>query len=665
MTTLSLRFTFTPPEFSDVAFGETAFGENPISRYRVRYKPITFHKRAEQLSGSAEVFEAEPQIIGSPPVHVVTLSSATIYPATTYQCLGFSARNLLNAQFGPEVEPLSLTIRTPDPTSVFFFTPNPLGFAFTPRFKTFWRGEVFTTNYYSENEAILHEGTMTFFVNGGRMGENAMASLKSYYKTSGPYELIEEITFDGTEISRAASSEFTGFQLSVSAVDPKAAVPALKTMAIVGSCQPAISEIPGAGMFPVHATNVYGLKLELEGIGSLVNINSSIPQSIYYEYEFVVDDLVGVPYTNGSGTDPNPPNYATAISDMTFVRLNNIPSLQTFTLTTSFIVSNLCSETTKFVRPDLQYAITSFEALGRFTSPNSLTKVHYFEPDSISSSMHVFHKVQSCRLSMNTGWMDGAASFLDTRIQLLNLNGEKKMDLQNPPDYETQWFFDGDAWEDDLRTTIKPFGSQSYVWGESRYEVRPISHTESILDSQLLYFRNRYTADAYFFKDYSSFSGGGPDYSGFVETGTPLLKGTQTHNYKWIIFKFSQTCFVNAVSDTQQKRLLVNGADLSEWHEDLEVFFMQTGSAFSTMWLNARKTFVEYELPLFTSRTIAAALTDDAALGNHNQERPGYFVFRTGSSHTVFDFYVRVGLRVRNPSPNPASMYEIESVLLE
>lgn len=672
----SLRFAFTKPEFNDTANSNT---DTPaISAYRIRYRAVGSVSRAVPYHDDTEI-TFDPVATNS-----TTQADRTsgIVQATTYRWLGIRARNAVNANFGPELQP-DTEITTPNPISADFITArSPTAATITSQSRTFWRGAAgasITQNYYNTAgggagfaSAFAFSGVSTFFVNGGNLGivtDSALVTLQSRYKGKDDlsnYADDQTVSLPGftglgtlnaitTSPATPAVVGFTNTSIS----DPQAASTNLKTMAVVGQTEFTSSKSPGdAAAFPVSGMNVYSIQFSITGVGSLADVLISTPGSHLVTHDFVVDDLSGTPTVS---------SITSTTSEFSFARVCNIPSVSTFKLSVGFTASNLCSTTTLFVPNNRQYARVEFSS-SSLSGPILNEDFNFTTAaNNPEASRTVSSTPRTVRILKTQPKIDITANAPDQLSELGNVITCRGYNLRGTEsaaaaiaDTDPIWF-DGASFTNDPVSTIRTFGTNAFVWGPSDRYTLPtqVSHTTDITDSQLLFVNNRYSARTGYYRDYSGYKGAGPNYSGFGSTGSSYAG----NSYKWIVFKFTdQSSFVTPTINTQLKQVMINGVSRSSWSADVAVFTMQiqtNGSlpGIQTMWLDARKSFVDTELSSFANRGISQALTDDAAFGNHDDNNAGYYVFVSSGSDVQFDIYVRVGIKV-------GSVAEVTSVAL-
>jgi hypothetical protein len=675
----SLRFAFVKPQFNDTTNSNTT--TPAISAYRIRYQAVGSVSRAVPYHDATEVSFDESADNNTTQVN----RSLGIVQATRYRWLGIRARNAVNANFGPELAP-NTEITTADPISGDFITArSPTAATITSQSRTFWRGAVgasITQNYYNTvgggtgfASAFAFSGTSTFFVNGGRLGTittDALVTLASRYKGKDDlvnYTADQTVSLPGfkndgtlnTITTSPATPTVIGFT-STSISDPQAASTNLKTMAIVGQTAFTSTVSPGAASyFPVSGTNIYSIQFSITGQGSFTDILSLSLSPYTATHDFVVDDLSGNPAVS---------SISSTTSTFAYARVCNIPSVSTFQLSVGFTASNLCSATTLFVPNDRRYARLELSS----TSLNGSTLNEDFNFTTVANnpgaSRTLSSTARTVRIPKTQPKIDITANAPDRLSELGNVITCRAYNLRGQAstvaaisDSDPIWF-DGASFTNDPVSTIQPFGTDAFVWDPSNRYTLPtqVSHTNNITNSQLLFVNNRYSARSGYYRDYSGYKGAGPDYSSFSNTGTTYTSST----YKWITFKFTnQSSFVTSTINTQLKRVKINGASRALWSPDVAVFTMQIQTngtlEIQTMWLDARKSFVDTELSSFTNRALSQALTDDAAFGNHDDNdvnNAGYYVFRSSGSDDRFDIYVRVGIKV-------GSTAEVTSVALE
>jgi prefoldin subunit 5 len=664
----SLRFAFFKPEFNDTTNDNT---DTPaISLYRVRYQAVGSVSRAVPYHDESEVtFDTNATNLTTQ----VDRSSG-IVQATRYRWLGISARNAVNPNFGPELAP-NTEVTTANPISADFTTTrSPTGATITSQSRTFWRGvpgASITQNYYNTAgggtgfaSAFAFSGTSTFFVNGGRLGTittDALVTLESRYKgTLENYTTDQTVSLPGfkndgtlnTITTSPATPTVVGFTTSTSISDPQAESTNLKTMAIVGQTAFTSAVSPGNGdYFPVSGTNIYSIQFSITGQGSFTDVQSSTSSSYTATHDFVVDDLSG---------NPSVSSISSTTSNFVYARVCNIPSVSTFELSVEFTASNLCSATTLFVPNNRRYARLELSS----TSLNGPTLNEDFNFTTAANNPETSRAVSSAartvRIPKTQPKIDITANAPDQLSELgnvitcraYNLRGEASAVAVISDSEPLPIWFDGASFTNDPVSTIQTFGTNAFVWDPSpsnRYTLpTQVNHTTDITDSQLLFVNNRYSARSGYYRDYSGYKGVGPDYSGFSTSGSSY----SDNSYKWIIFRFSgRSSFVTSTINTQVKQVMINGASRASWSADVVVFTMQIQTngelpGIQTMWLNARKSFVDTELASYRNRALSQALTDDAAFGNHDDNNAGYYVFVSSGSDDRFDIYVRVGIRV-------------------
>jgi hypothetical protein len=674
----SLQFAFVKPQFNDTTNSNTT--TPAISAYRIRYQAVGSVSRAVPYHDANEVSFDESADNSTTQVN----RSSGIVQATRYRWLGIRARNAVNANFGPELAP-NTEITTADPISGDFITArSPTAATITSQSRTFWRGAVgasITQNYYNTvgggtgfASAFAFSGTSTFFVNGGRLGTittDALVTLASRYKGKDDltnYTTDQTVSLPGfkndgtlnTITTSPATPTVIGFT-STSISDPQAASTNLKTMAIVGQTAFTSTVSPGAASyFPVSGTNIYSIQFSITGQGSFTDILSLSLSPYTATHDFVVDDLSGNPAVS---------SISSTTSTFSYARVCNIPSLSTFQLSVGFTASNLCSATTLFVPQDRRYARLELSS----TSLNGSTLNEDFNFTTVASNPGASRTVSSTARTVGIprahSKIDITANAPDRLSELGNVITCRAYNLRVGSvgvsavaaisDSDPIWF-DGASFTNDPVTTIQPFGTNAFVWDPSNRYTLPtqVNHTTNITNSQLLFVNNRYSARSGYYRDYSGYKGSGPNYNNLSNTGSTYTSST----YKWITFKFTnQSSFVTPTINTQLKRVKINGETRASWNADVAVFTMQIQTngtlEIQTMWLDARKSFVDTELSSFTNRALSQALTDDAAFGNHDDNNAGYYVFVSSGSDVRFDIYVRVGIKV-------GSTAEVTSVAL-